>query len=93
MTLVEGGVEGEDRDFVFAFAQLAQQGIKRLTAIAAFGPTLMLPLMSTRTATLTGERRSERSDKTRRTWPLSSTSKSAGVSPGSGRPRLSRTEV
>ena len=62
-------------------------------AMSIFGPTLMLPLMSTRKATVSGERSSEPTDNTGRSSPLSRTSKSSAVSLGTARPRLSRTDA
>ena len=62
-------------------------------AIAIFGPTRMLPLMSTRIARLTAEVWSDRIDRIGRGSPLSRTSKSAVVSPLTGRPRRSLTDA
>src|SRR4051794_16186020 len=62
-------------------------------AIAIFGPTRMLPLMSTRIARLTAEVWSDRSERIGRGSPLSRTSKSAVVKPFTGRPRRSLTDA
>ena len=58
--------------------------------MATFGPIRMLPLIST---TLSGDIRSDLSDRIGLSWPLSRTSKSVVVSPLRMRPRLSRTDA
>ena len=62
-------------------------------AMAILGPMRMLPLMSTRIARLSGDWRSERSDRIGRSWPLSRISKSVVVRPLNTRPRASRTDA
>ena len=93
MALVERRVEREDRDFVFALAQLRRMNRRPDAPSPSSGPTRMLPLMSTRIARLTAEVWSDRIERIGRGSPLSRTSKSAVVSPFTGRPRASLTDA
>ena len=55
LALVERRVEREDRHFVLALPELDNSEAYACRAIAILGPSRMLPLMSTRIATLSGD--------------------------------------
>ena len=90
----------DDQRLLLVLSDMLRSGGHQVTtavngeeAIATFDPTCMLPLISTRIATLTGDWRLDCSDRIGRNWPLSRTSKSGDVRPLTIRPRASRTDA